>query len=42
MALTIEKTKGVLVYVEQTNGALRNVGFELFGQGRGLAEIPWQ
>ena len=40
MALTIEQTKGVLVYMEQTNGALRNVGFELLCQGRGLADIP--
>lgn len=38
MALTIEQTKGILVYMEQTNGALRNVGYELLGQGRGLAD----
>lgn len=38
MALSIEETKGILVYMEQTAGALRNVGFELLGQGRGLAD----
>ena len=38
MALRIEETKGVLVYMEQNMGTLRNVGFELLGQSRGLAE----
>ena len=38
MAMTKDETKGVLVYMEQNAGTLRNVGFELLGQGRTLAD----
>ena len=38
MAIKIEEAKGVLVYMEQQMGALKNVGFELLGQGRRLAD----
>ncbi len=38
MAISIEEAKGIWVYMEQNYGALRNVGFELLGQGRMLAD----
>ena len=38
MAINVETAKGLLVYMEQNAGALRNVGFELLGQGRILAQ----
>jgi electron transfer flavoprotein alpha subunit len=38
MTISKEEAKGILVYMEQTDGALRNVGFELLGKGRGLAD----
>lgn len=38
MAINVETAKGLLVYMEQTMGSLRNVGFELLGQGKILAQ----
>jgi electron transfer flavoprotein alpha subunit len=38
MKITVEEAKGMLVYMEQNAGSLRNVGFELLGRGRELAD----
>ena len=38
MTIDIDKAKGILVYLEQAKGTLRNVGLELLGQGRILAD----
>jgi electron transfer flavoprotein alpha subunit len=38
MKISVEEAKGLLVYMEQNSARLRNVGFELLGRGRELAD----